>query len=264
MHLITNRTLIMIFIALLGVFFLAGCASTGQNYDASSSDEMANIDELLGLGDSDSDTIGEDEVLEMLGIAEESAIQDEFEELGIDEQSGSGGLNSEVQQLESRQNQLDDQTRTLQNKIEEQENRIADMQYDTPKSQTRHPQSAFSQQYQEALQTYRSRQYRTAITKFETLLSQDSHNSLSDNAQYWIGESYYGLGNYQKAIMSFEKVFTFSNSNKDDAAQLKLGLCYMKLNDQAKAREELQKLINNYPSSESVGLARRLLNQISQ
>ena len=98
--------------------------------------------------------------------------------------------------------------------------------------------------------------------KFESLLSQNRNNSLSDNAQYWIGESYYGLGEYQKAITAFEKVFTFSNSNKDDAAQLKLGLCYMKLNDNVKAREELEKLISDYPTSESVGLARRLLNQI--
>jgi len=258
-----KNLLLAIFIAVLGLMFIAGCASTGQNYNESS-DEMANIDELLGLGDSGNDTIGEDEVLEMLGIAEESAIQDEFQELGYAEESAApGGLNAEVQELERQQDQMDTKTRNLQNQIASQENQIASLQTTSPQAaRSSASQSAFSQAYQNALQTYRSRQYRSAIQKFEGLLSQNANHSLSDNAQYWIGESYYGLGNYQKAIMSFEKVFTFSKSNKDDAAQLKLGLCYMKLNDQAKAREELQKLIDNYPSSESVGLARRLLGQI--
>lgn len=259
-----NGTVSAIFIVAISLVLLTGCASTSQNYETSSDEEMANIDELLGLGDSGDDTIDEDEVLEMLGIAEESAIQDEFQELGVDEQSAPAGLNSEVNELESRQNQLDSDTRSLQQRIRDQEDQIATLQHHPPRSGSSSvPQSAFRQQYQEALQTYRSRQYRSAIQKFESLLNQDTSNSLSDNAQYWIGESYYGLGNYQKAIMSFEKVFTFSKSNKDDAAQLKLGLCYMKLNDKSKAREEFQKLINNYPRSESVGLAKRLLSQIS-
>jgi len=263
MRLKLNSLMPGLFVVLIMVF-LTGCASTNQSYNTSSDDEMANIDELLGLGESGDETIDEDEVLEMLGIAEESAIQDEFEELGVDEQSAPGAVNSEMQDLQSRQNQLDNQTQILQDQIENQENQIATLQQNSSPSGSAQSQSAFSRQYQEALQTYRSRQYRAAIQKFEGLLKQNAKHSLSDNAQYWIGESYYGLGNYQKAIMSFEKVFTFSNSNKDDAAQLKLGLCYMKLNDQAKAREELQKLINNYPSSESVSLARRLLSQISQ
>lgn len=223
---------------------------------------MANIDDLLGLGESGDETIGEDDVLQMLGIAEEAAIDSEFEQLGTSE-AGSPAVESEVQQLEVQQNQLDAQTRNLQDRISEQEQKIASLQTNTPASQASQAQSsAFSSQYQNALQTYRSRHYQSAIQQFEGLLAQNSRHSLSDNAQYWIGESYYGLGNYQKAITAFEKVFTFSNSNKDDAAQLKLGLCYMKLNDPAKARQELQKLIDNYPTSESVSLARRLLSQI--
>ena len=255
------RMLLFLLIIAAGVLFLSGCASSGQTYDRSS-DEMADIDALLGLDESSDESIGENEVLEMLGIAEQSAMDSEFQELGSMEESQSGEINNEVQYLESQQNQLDLKTRDLQQKIADQESQIAALETTEPPTGRATSLSAFNQAYQTALETYRARHYQQAIEKFEVLLSQNRNHSLSDNAQYWIGESYYGLGNYQKAITAFEKVFTFSNSNKDDAAQLKLGLCYMKLNDNAKAREELEKLITDFPASESVGLARRLLNQI--
>ena len=256
------RSLLFSLIVVTGLVIVSGCASSGQTYDRSS-DEMADIDALLGLDESGDESIGENEVLEMLGIAEESAMDSEFQELGAMEESQTGEINNEVQYLESQQNQLDSKTRELQQKVAEQESQIAAMESSKPAPAASSPaSSAFNREYQTALETYRARHYQQAIQKFESLLSQNRNNSLSDNAQYWIGESYYGLGEYQKAITAFEKVFTFSNSNKDDAAQLKLGLCYMKLNDNIKAREELEKLINDYPTSESVGLARRLLNQI--
>ncbi len=84
---------------------------------------------------------------------------------------------------------------------------------------------------------------------------------MSDNCQYWIGESYYDMGNYEQAIISFEQVFSFTNSNKDDDAQLKLGICYHKLNNQEKAKEEFQRLITYYPDSEYVSIARSYLNK---
>ena len=89
----------------------------------------------------------------------------------------------------------------------------------------------------------------------------NNRHSLSDNCQYWIGESYYALGNYQQAITAFQNVFTFSNSNKDDDAQLKLGICYIRLNDEEQAKREFEKLVNNYPTSEYVNIAKRYIAQ---
>ncbi|MCK4830000.1 tetratricopeptide repeat protein, partial [bacterium] len=100
------------------------------------------------------------------------------------------------------------------------------------------------------------------IEKFESILITNTQHSLSDNCQYWIGESYWGLGNYQAALAAFKKVFSFEKSNKEDAAQLKIGLCYMRLNDKDKAKQELQRLIDSYPSSEFISSARRFLAQL--
>jgi len=116
--------------------------------------------------------------------------------------------------------------------------------------------------YQQALSIFREHRYREALSMFEELLATDTGNDYSDNAQYWIGECLYAMGRYREAIMAFEKVFTFRFSNKNDYAQFKIGQCYYKLGDRARARQEFQQLIDNYPDSELVARAREYLTQM--
>ena len=114
------------------------------------------------------------------------------------------------------------------------------------------PPAEYQSRYQQGLDLFHARNYDQAIEVFESLISSDANNSLSDNAQYWIGESHYALGQYKNAIIDFEKVFTFPKSNKNPDAQFKLGLCYQRLGDNAKARDEFQRLIDIYPQSDYV------------
>ena len=62
--------------------------------------------------------------------------------------------------------------------------------------------------------------------------------------------------------MAFEKVLAFTKTNKNDDAQLKLGLCYIKLGDKERAKIAFQKLVDNYPTSEFVSLAKRFISQM--
>jgi len=121
------------------------------------------------------------------------------------------------------------------------------------------PPGEYQMRYQEGLDLFHARNYKQAIDVFENLIASDANNSLSDNAQYWIGESHYALGQYKKAVIDFEKVFTFPKSNKNPDAQFKLGLCYVRLGDGAKAREEFQRLIDVYPESSYVNRAQEHL-----
>ena len=98
--------------------------------------------------------------------------------------------------------------------------------------------SDFEQAYDEALSTFRSGQYKDAISLFESLLAENRDHDLSDNAQYWIGECHYALGNYRAAVLAFEKVFTFPQSNKNDYAQFKIGLTYYKMGETDRAWDE--------------------------
>jgi TolA-binding protein len=70
------------------------------------------------------------------------------------------------------------------------------------------------------------------------------------------------MGNHNQAIVEFSKVFRFPNSNKSDDAQLKLGLCYMKLGDKQQARAEFDRLIASYPQSEYVSLAQNYIGRL--
>jgi tol-pal system protein YbgF len=120
----------------------------------------------------------------------------------------------------------------------------------------------YESRYQEGLSLFHANQYREAIQVFESLLASSTNHSLSDNAQYWVGECHYALREYNKAIIDFEKVFTFPKSNKNDAAQFKLGLCYIRMGDSGKARQEFQRLIDVYPQSEYVNRAQDHLSSL--
>jgi len=251
----------------LGVIWLVGCGTTGKSVKGEESvEDVADIDELLGLADKrveaeEEDTIAEDDVLRLLGFEEEGQPT-------VGEEKSD--TEKEAQKLEAEQAGLDTEEGSLREKTSQQEGEPSLLKGEedkgvSPSREKTFPEwraSSFSDRYQEALQDYRSRQYREAIQKFEALLAVNTKHSLSDNCQYWIGESYYGLRNHQQAIVAFEKVFSFAKSNKDDAAQLKLGLCYMRLKDKERARGEFQKLIDNYPTSEYVSIAKRFLAKL--
>jgi len=227
----------------LGVAWLVGCGTTGRSMKGETPvEDVADIDELLGLADKkveaeEEDTIAEDDVLRLLGFEEEGESAVSQPTVGEEKSD----LEKKVQELEGEQDKSVPPSRE--------------------KTLLEWRASSFSDRYQEALQNYRSRNYREAVQKFEALLAVNTKHLLSDNCQYWIGESYYGLGNYQQAIVAFEKVFSFAKSNKDDAAQLKLGLCYIRLKDREGAGKEFQKLIDSYPTSEYVSIAKRFLAQ---
>ncbi len=254
---------------ILGVTWFIGCATTEKSMQKETpAGEVADINQLLGLAEKKasketpeeksgkSETIPEDEVLKLLGVSGEK------ETAPAKPETKRSSLKSEVRSLETKEAAFADKEKTLKEKVVQQEKKISLIESSAKKTTPVWKSSSFAGRYQEARQDYLNRHYREAIQKFEALLDIDTQNSLSDNCQYWIGECYYGLGNYQQAIIAFEKVFSFPQSNKDDAAQLKLGLCYMRLNDKKRAKAELQKLIDNYPTSEFVSIAKRLIAKI--
>ena len=92
---------------------------------------------------------------------------------------------------------------------------------------------------------------------------EDPSNKLADNSQYWLAECYYSVKNYKRATLEFEKVFTFPGTDKDDDSQLKLALAYQSLGNLVKAREEYQRMIDYFPSSEYFSRAKESLKQLS-
>ena len=111
--------------------------------------------------------------------------------------------------------------------------------------------------YREALRNYMEGHYDEAIARFEELLAAGIPDPLNDNCHYWIGESLFGMGRYQEAAARFDEVIAFTWSNKKDDSQLMIARCYSRMGDAERARAEYRKLVETYPASPYVDLARQ-------
>ena len=129
---------------------------------------------------------------------------------------------------------------------------------DTPKLSD----SEYRKLYSEYYRFYINEDYENSIEGFKDLLKADKTHDLSENCQYWMGEAYFAKGEYDIALENFKKVFNFPNEKKEDDAQLKIGICYIKLGDNSKAKKELQNYIDQYPRGEFVSKAKSYLTQL--
>ena len=236
--------LVITAVIIITMIIMSGCGGTANNMrsETQTSGDYEDIDELLGLsnkddasGSDENKDITEEDVLKLLGVVDE----------------GNKKI-SQPEESESQFNRYNYKDENAGSDSHDTQEKTVGMEMDT---------RSFTTRYNEAFQFYKDHQYLEAIQKFKNLISEDSNHKLSDNCQYWIGECYYDMKNYEQAIISFEKVFSFTDSNKDDDAQLKLGICYHRLNQNDKAKEEFQRLITYYPDSEYVSVARSYLNK---
>jgi tol-pal system protein YbgF len=114
------------------------------------------------------------------------------------------------------------------------------------------------QEYAAALATYRAREHGQAVIDFLDFIAKYPKHPLAGNAQYWIGEAYWAQRDYRQALVEFEKVFEHGPQKAPDA-QLKIGLCYLRLGDMPRAQQAWQRVVNEYPKSESAAMARSLI-----
>lgn len=121
----------------------------------------------------------------------------------------------------------------------------------------------YKKQYIESLTLYQNGKYDDAIKGFSALVVSDPSHELADNSQYWLSECYYSQKNYKRSVAEFEKVFTFPGTDKDDDAQLKIGLAYQSMGNLEKARSEFRRFIDYFPGSEYFEKAKEALRQLN-
>ena len=113
-------------------------------------------------------------------------------------------------------------------------------------------------EYAAALATFRSREHGQAVLDFIDFMAKYPKHPLAGNAQYWIGEAYWAQRDYRQALVEFEKVFERGPGKVPDAL-LKIGLCHLRLSDLPRAQQAWQRVVNEYPKSESATMARSLI-----
>jgi tol-pal system protein YbgF len=251
-------------ILLVSMLIFGGCSATRPENEFQQ--EGSEIDQIIGVTDQDQaqqQNPDEDEVLRLLGITREKTEQPTVKEASKDDDQ----FQQEIGDLEKKLAEKDSEISRLKTDLTQKDEKISKMESNYPRqpvttSSTYTATGNFREDYQNALAEYNNHNYKLAIQLFEELLARNATSSLSDNCRYWIGESYYGLGNYNQAIIEFTKVFSFNKSNKMDDAQLKLGLCYWKLGDLERARQEFERLLSDYPTSEYVEKAKQFLSRL--
>lgn len=114
--------------------------------------------------------------------------------------------------------------------------------------------------YAAALTLFRSRNYQEAASTFQALL--DAGAPMQDKCHYWLGECSYAMKHFDDAIGHLEKVFTFTRSRKKDDSQMMIANSYLAKGDNARAKEEFEKLIKKFPASPYVKRAKEKLQHL--
>lgn len=117
--------------------------------------------------------------------------------------------------------------------------------------------------YLEYLGYYQNSDFNKAIKGFADLVLTNPTHDLADNSQYWLAECYYASKNFKRSVIEFEKVFSFPGTDKDDDAQLKLGLAYQNMGNIEQARTEYTRLLDYFPNSEYYQTAKEALKKLS-
>lgn len=266
---------------------------TQSNSSSSSDDNMDEILSLLNDDDSGSTDTGDNEDLKSL-LADESAPKAEPAESNAPSSepqlTSADELSNEISQLENVLAEKTSEAAKLQQELSDYDQKIAQYQRAvyTPSSSTPAqsvstskpaPVSIASESYQPesesspasgddyeasynaALELYRNNHYQRAIAAFDRLIQRNPNHPLADNCQYWIGECRFAQGQYYQAIAEFNKVFAHDSADKQDDAQLMLGLAYLKLGELNIARTEFDWLVSCYNSSEYLNSAHHYLSQ---
>lgn len=119
--------------------------------------------------------------------------------------------------------------------------------------------TSYKEAYAAGLNKFNAMEYEESKKIFEDLLRRNPNHELASNCHYWIGENEHALGNYQDAIKAFDHVLEYNDSHKFDDALLMKGQIYIYLDQKGVASDTFQQLLQRFPDSEFVTLARRYL-----
>jgi len=117
--------------------------------------------------------------------------------------------------------------------------------------------------YQTAFKALQQGSYAAAIQGFRGFLLDYPNGALADNAQYWLGEASYVTRDFDTAMADFSQVLElYPHSAKVPGALLKMGFIHYEQREWAKAREVLERIVREHPSSTEARLAQDRLERM--
>lgn len=119
--------------------------------------------------------------------------------------------------------------------------------------------------YEQALNVLREGRYTDAAQAYREFLASYPNGRYADNAQYWLAETQYVTRQFQAGLAEFGSlVKLYPNSLKVPDALLKMGYIHYEMGDWKAARQQLEMLVRDYPSSTAARLAGERLERMSR
>lgn len=120
------------------------------------------------------------------------------------------------------------------------------------------------QAYSKAFGDLKEGRYPAAISGFQAYLTSYPNGRHTDNARYWLGEAYYVSRDYPNAQQQFARLADDSKSAKRADAMLKLGYTLAEQQQLAPARERLNQVVKEFPTSSAASLAKKRLQELDK
>ena len=225
-----------LFLLVLGVFVLSGCAMSEEGIFSSIMNSSNNIDQKKTI-----------------------------EEIKIE-------VNSNLKNIEYLENQNEEKLNELTSRINKLEGTvfqlIKDLQTDHESDtkvivQNQDTIDLGREEYQLAFELLKDENYETARVSFIKFIRLHQDSDFIDDAKYWLGETYYAQRLFAQALIEFEGILTeFPNSGKIPEALLKKGFCYFELGRVEKSKQLLKSVVSQYPDSSVSRLAVQKLKMI--
>lgn len=117
--------------------------------------------------------------------------------------------------------------------------------------------------YRQAFDPLQQGRFEQVQADFAAFLERYPSGFYADSAHYWLGEASYVEQDYPRALRAFERVIaTYPDSPRVPGALLKIGYIQDTQGDSAKARETLQRLVDQYAGTTEARLAKNRLDKL--
>ncbi len=140
----------------------------------------------------------------------------------------------------------------------------------TKKTKTRNSQPSqnvdeekeFLENINTVLNQIKEKKYDIALNNLERLEQTTSDAIKQSTINYWKGEIFFLQKQYSSALDYFLKVQNIQRAPKEDKALLMIAECYARLGKIEKAKKTYEKFIENFPFSEYISRAKKMIQQL--
>jgi TolA-binding protein len=133
----------------------------------------------------------------------------------------------------------------------------------SPMAQTTETAVGAKSLYNEGIELVQAGNVPEALQRFSTVLDQYPQARCAAAARYWMGECRYAQGEYATAAEDFKASLDYEINGKREAAQIMLGLTYLRLGQDEQARRQFEALLEEFPQGEYSQKAHGLLQHLS-